>query len=217
MTYLTYAGIGSRETPEHILSIMRHIGAYLASEGWVLRSGGADGADTAFEVGVNDYIATLKFEGKVPYPASHKEIYLPWAGFNNNPSQLNPRNIPFTQQEMDLSAQLHPAWDKCSPSARLLHQRNLRQMVGCEPVVRGRMPELQDEDPPPREVAVVASKFVVCWTLRGKLTGGTAQALRIADTCSIPIVNLGTAQNAHELEALVLEVDRLQKQFKDAA
>ena len=26
-----YVGIGSRETPEHILNIMHHIGAYLAS------------------------------------------------------------------------------------------------------------------------------------------------------------------------------------------
>ena len=26
-----YAGIGSRETPDHILNIMHHIGAYLAT------------------------------------------------------------------------------------------------------------------------------------------------------------------------------------------
>ena len=39
-----YSGIGSRETPEHILNIMHHIGAYLATQGWVLRSGAANGA-----------------------------------------------------------------------------------------------------------------------------------------------------------------------------
>src|SRR3569833_2811219 len=134
MTYLAYAGVGSQETPTHIQVIMRHVGAYLASEGWTLRSGGANGADTAFEQGVNDFYTTTTTNEPIgPWPLMPlKEIYLPWVGFNNNPSQLHPRNHPFSQQEMDLSAQLHPAWDKCSPSAKLMHQRNLRQMVGCE-------------------------------------------------------------------------------------
>ena len=46
-----YAGIGSRKTPEHILKRMENIGAWLASLGYTLRSGGAQGADQAFEKG----------------------------------------------------------------------------------------------------------------------------------------------------------------------
>jgi hypothetical protein len=34
--------------------------------------------------------------------------------------------------------------------------------------------------------------FVVCWTPDGKLTGGTAMALRIAFDYDIPIFNLGS-------------------------
>ena len=47
-----YAGIGSRNTPENIQAIMTKLATKLESLGWVLRSGGADGADSAFELGV---------------------------------------------------------------------------------------------------------------------------------------------------------------------
>lgn len=46
-----YAGIGSRETPPDIVAKMREIGRVLAMHQWTLRSGGADGADVAFESG----------------------------------------------------------------------------------------------------------------------------------------------------------------------
>jgi len=53
-----YAGIGSRKTPPEILEAMTQIARWLDSQGWILRSGGADGADSAFEAG-----------------ATHKEIF----------------------------------------------------------------------------------------------------------------------------------------------
>lgn len=46
-----YAGIGSRETPERVLNQMNAIAIMLQQDGWTLRSGGAVGADTAFERG----------------------------------------------------------------------------------------------------------------------------------------------------------------------
>ena len=46
-----YAGIGSRKTPDYILRIMREFAKGTARSGWVLRSGGAGGADQAFETG----------------------------------------------------------------------------------------------------------------------------------------------------------------------
>jgi hypothetical protein len=48
-----YAGIGSRDTPQHILNMMQRLGFHMANLGWTLRSGGAIGADTAFEIGCN--------------------------------------------------------------------------------------------------------------------------------------------------------------------
>ena len=182
-----YSGIGSRETPEHILNIMHHIGAYLANQGWTLRSGAASGADASFEEGAN-------------HEDGATEIYLPWEGFNFSKSPLHPKTYPFSDEEKAFAAQYHPNWKKCSPSARLLHQRNTRQLIGLEAI--------HGEE-------VVVSKFVVCWTEGGALKGGTAQALRIATAINIPIINLGAAETAQELEALVLKVDELQSQLKD--
>ena len=49
-----YTGIGSRETPDSILSLFNDIVFQLAGLGYTLRSGGADGADTAFEEGCSE-------------------------------------------------------------------------------------------------------------------------------------------------------------------
>lgn len=50
-----YAGIGSRETPDHICKLMTEIAEILERNGYILRSGGARGADSAFENGVVKY------------------------------------------------------------------------------------------------------------------------------------------------------------------
>ena len=44
----TYAGIGSRETPQNVCDFMTQLAVALEKMGYVLHSGGADGADTAF-------------------------------------------------------------------------------------------------------------------------------------------------------------------------
>lgn len=47
-----YSGVDSRKTPPNILDLMTKVAQKLAGQGWVLPSGGADGADSAFETGV---------------------------------------------------------------------------------------------------------------------------------------------------------------------
>ena len=70
-----YTGIGSRETPLEYIQLFIRIAEYLASVGYTLRSGGANGADLAFEIGCDNK------QGK-------KEIYIPWYSFNNSDSML---------------------------------------------------------------------------------------------------------------------------------
>jgi len=48
---MIYAGIGAVETPEDVQKLMGRIAQSLALRGHILRSGGARGADTAFEQG----------------------------------------------------------------------------------------------------------------------------------------------------------------------
>ena len=113
-----YAGIGSRSTPYPILDQMEAWGMYLFSEAYHLRSGGASGADSAFERYVPDYA---------------KEIYLPWKGFNGNTSNL----YPPSDEAFKLASMFHPNWDACSRVAKLFHARNSHQILGpdlCDPV-----------------------------------------------------------------------------------
>lgn len=50
---MIYTGVGSRETPEDVLQQMRDLSVYLDEKGYALRSGGAVGADQAFEHGAS--------------------------------------------------------------------------------------------------------------------------------------------------------------------
>jgi hypothetical protein len=49
-----YTGIGSRTAPSDILLLMTEAAIWLRIQGWILRSGGADGSDKAFEVGASN-------------------------------------------------------------------------------------------------------------------------------------------------------------------
>jgi len=70
-----YTGIGSRKIPPEIRDKFILIGRFLATKSLTLRSGAAQGADASFEIGCDK-------EG------GDKEIYLPWRGFNDHPSNL---------------------------------------------------------------------------------------------------------------------------------
>lgn len=110
-----YAGVGSRETPQNILELMTKIAEHLASHDWLLRSGGADGADLAFESGCENV-------------GGIKEIFIPWHGFNKSISPLFP---PSTEAHT-LASTIHPVWDKLSQGAKKLHARNCHQILGAE-------------------------------------------------------------------------------------
>lgn len=108
----TYAGIGSQETPEDICYFFTNFAAYAENHGWLLRSGGANGADTAFENGVKHPI--------------NKDIFLPWGAFNGNKSMLiKPSPLAF-----EMASRIHPNWEACSEGTKKLHARNIHQVLG---------------------------------------------------------------------------------------
>lgn len=107
-----YAGIGSRKTPVNVLELMTGLAEWLEHHEYVLRSGGADGADSAFERGVRE--------------SDNKEIYLPWCGFNGNQSPL----YPPSGDAYRMASEYHPAWNRCGPAARKFHARNCHQILG---------------------------------------------------------------------------------------
>ena len=114
---MIYTGIGSRETPANVLTNMYNIAKEMSNAGYVLRSGHADGADTAFEQGC------ISVKGKM-------EIFLPWNGFNYTTISEQYIVPSFTKELEQLAASFHPAWNRCSQGAKKLHMRNVCQILG---------------------------------------------------------------------------------------
>lgn len=152
-----YAGIGSRETPKEFLDLFTRVAKYLSTKDCVLRSGGAKGSDQAFESG-----------------AIHKEIYLPWKGFEGNNSNL----IVKDERAFEIAEKYHPRWAYLSQGAQKLQARNSHQILG------------HDLNSP--------SDFVICWTKGGKGDGGTGQAIRIAKDYNIPVFDCGNFRDVKE-------------------
>ena len=177
-----YTGIGSRETPQPILDLMEALGEALCRHNWVLRSGGAKGADSAFERGA------LKARPK--YGAANRpiEIWLPWEGFEHRPEGNGWDYVLGHTADAEIAERFHPAWDRCSQGARKLHTRNVGQILGLRVTNYG---SENDPDPEVYSYRQPRSKFVLCWTKDGLGAGGTGQALRIANFYGVPIFDLG--------------------------
>lgn len=111
-----YTGIGSRKTPTDICQLMTRIATGLKNKGYTLRSGGAEGADLAFENGADNL----------------KEIFLPWKGFNNNDSSLYLKKLEKWSKAEDILAPMHDYWNELTDPVILLHTRNVFQVLGID-------------------------------------------------------------------------------------
>ena len=158
-----YAGVGSRETPPAAIAVIEKLAQLMGKAGYLLRTGGAVGADMAFLRGHK----TASVSGPVPVP----EIYLPWPKYNFD--VLGPFRETAavfadpTGDAIQLARQFHPAWGRCSGGAKKLHGRNSQILCGFylnEPV-----------------------DFVVCWHNN---SGGTMQAIRLAQSKGIKIYHV---------------------------
>jgi hypothetical protein len=79
-----YAGVGSRRTPPAWLGAMDELARRLDAAGWTLRSGGAEGADRAFEAGAK---RKQIFTARVPLPQAALDSV---ARFHPAPHRLAP-------------------------------------------------------------------------------------------------------------------------------
>lgn len=96
-----YAGIGSRSCPYAMQTIITQYAWHMERAGFILRSGGAEGADQAFEKGVGD--------------PKMKEILVP---------------IDSNDAAEAIAATIHPNWPACNRFARFCHGRNVMQVLG---------------------------------------------------------------------------------------
>jgi hypothetical protein len=169
-----YTGVGSRETPPNVLDEMRLLAQALARAGWVLRSGGADGADSAFESGARD----------VSGPA---EIFLPWKGFNNNLSD----RFGVTETALTLASKVHPAWDRLGQGPKKLHARNCYQVLG------------ENLDQPSALLICWTPDGCETERSRSIRTGGTGTAIALATRHGVPVFNLSVPESKRRLAELL--------------
>lgn len=112
---MIYTGIGARKTPKEFQDSMTYMAKFMAGFGATLRSGGAPGADTAFEDGCES-------------GGGLKEIYLPFKGFNRNDSSL----FGSTKEARQIAKEYHPKWDILGDTGRAFMGRNTYQVLGLD-------------------------------------------------------------------------------------
>jgi hypothetical protein len=98
-----YSGIGARAAPLEVLSLMTRAAFALTKRGYVLRSGHAIGADSAFERGAS----------------RDAQIFLPVAGWRGSASSLHPEALgaELWRRARDIAAAHHPAFTGLRPGA----------------------------------------------------------------------------------------------------
>lgn len=158
-----YAGIGARGSPDDILALMRRIAAALARLGWALRSGGAPGADTAFEEGARGA------SGRIG-------LYLPWRGFESRTRDVVLHQA--TERARLIVPSFHPTWRSLGRGARALHARNVHQVLG------------STCDNPASFVVCWTPDGATCAAETSPRTGGTGTAVRIASAYCVAVYNL---------------------------
>lgn len=121
-----------------------------------------------------------------------KKIFLPWKNFNGSDStyyhDFDSERGKTAEATVDV---YHPAPFQLKTTSRALIARNCYQISGWN----HRPDEMTD--------------LVICWTKDGKDSGGTGQAIRIAWSCDIPVVNLFNDAERQSYESWVSQYQHL--------
>lgn len=188
-----YAGIGSRQTPDDVLRTIKAFAARMFSFGYTLRTGGAPGADSAFIAGLPTSVSESR----------KCEIYLPWKGYRSGEFLEDGADVYCEPSSAahKLASGFHPLWKSLPVGVKKLHARNAHIIFG------------PDVEPALNTLLLrnTAVDFVVCWTRDGAHnakqtnsgTGGTGQAIRIADAHQIPVINMAHEEHAEIIRSLL--------------
>ncbi|MCF8002098.1 MAG: hypothetical protein K9K76_09600 [Halanaerobiales bacterium] len=162
-----YTGIGSHDTPKPIKDIIEKLAYLLGENGYILRSGGSKGADTAFEVGAKK-------------SKSFFEIFLPWGKFNNREGEgyINTLDLTNYQEAVLISKKHHPNFLNLKEESKKLIVRDTYQVLGI------------DLNTPSKFMVCWTKDGCITDRDRTEFTGGTGQAISIASKKNIPIFNL---------------------------
>lgn len=128
-----------------------------------MRTGGAPGADTAFEAGA------LAAGGRVG-------LYLPWRGFEGRTEHVVLHEP--SARAIEMAPRFHPAWSSLKSGGRSLHARNVHQVLG------------STCDNPASFVVCWTTDGATTAAETSARTGGTGTAIRVADAFCVAVWNL---------------------------
>ena len=170
-----YAGIGSRETPKDVCNKMTEIASLLEKQDFVLRSGGAEGADHAFEIGISDPLMM--------------DIYLPYINFNNKSGSKYIFISTFDHSNYKAayeSLKYHPRGFNMSHGTKVMMIRNYFQACGLVNQSNSSF------------VICWTPKGANGYTIKTTYDdGGSGQCIRIAAAHNIPVYNLKDSRYSH--------------------
>lgn len=194
------AGIGSRRLTFASSKRQMYFACCIVFAGFKEHSGGADLSDTSHELGARiAYDAMCLLDPSLP-PGEYSRvmsIFLPWAGFNGRKEGPSAGYLVHCPPEaMNLTAPFHPGWQHLTEPARKMMSRNMLQVLS------------EDLRSP--------VKFVMCETPDGAFTasmtssktGGTGQAIRIADKYGVPVYNLQHPAHREKVDKWIENYDR---------
>lgn len=129
--------------------------------------------------------ADESFEAGLFSPPRNAEIWLPWDGFRGRRAAAGYLVLADDSPAFATVDQFHPAPDRLTPAARRLMARNAHQVLGTD--------------------LKTPASFVLCWAPEkdDRVTGGTGQAVRIAESRGIQVVNLWRPQHMLRLACIL--------------
>ena len=119
-------------------------------------------------------------------PAGQRTVFVPWRGYNGwDAAKCRVLGAAEIRTMRNAAAPYHPAWERCPGRVRDLHARNVAVVLGAD------MGQPVDA--------------MVCWTDRGRVSGGTGMAIRLARQQGLPVLNLAETapgEAMHRLEGI---------------
>jgi ribA/ribD-fused uncharacterized protein len=185
-----YAGIGSRKINKKDAYFQILTGFCMALSGYRVNTGAADGSDTNFEYGAKLACDLLKkntrFAKQLDDYSKVVQVFLPWDRFNGR--ETAPGYIAVENPDAELiTAKYHKNWEYLKDPVRKMMSRNAMQVLGIDLFHK--------------------VKCVICETPDGAYTGemttdktgGTGQAIRIADDKGVKVFNIKNPEHKQRL------------------
>lgn len=167
--YLTYTGVGSRQTPERVCELIRRIAARLETRGWHVRTGDAAGADRAFADGA--------------VSLENVTVFAPWKRKEHDDRTVV-LDGDIAARAHAIAKEIHPVWDALKWADKALHARNVPQVLGSTLEAPSRFLACWTEDGAETEEET------------SRRTGGTRTAIVVASRNGVPVYNLGRGGDA---------------------